>query len=81
MQNMPNKKYMIRKQMIDPGHGSVLDEWRELGTDTILAVSDLEYLRSRCVPFRKNEELVVENHEMVLMESLQAHEIMLLKIR
>lgn len=81
LQNMPNKKYMVRKQIIGPGHGSVLDEWRELGTDTILAVSDLEYLRSRCVPFRKNEELVVENHEMVLMESLQAHEIMLLKIR
>lgn len=81
LQNMPNKKYMVRKRIIGPMHGSVLDEWRELGNDTILAVSDLEYLRSRCVPYRKNEELLVENHEIVLMESLQAHEIMLLKIR
>lgn len=81
LQNMPDKKYTIHKQIIGPMHGSVLDEWREFGTDTILTVSDLEYLRNRCVPYRKNEEVLVEKNEMVLMESLQAHEVMLLKIR
>lgn len=81
LENMPDKKYIIHKRIIGPSCGSVLDEWRELGADTTLTISDLEYLRNRCVPYRKNEEIFVENHEMVLMESLRAHEIMLLKIR
>ena len=51
-----------------------------LGTETQLNVSDLSYLKSKSVPDRKNEEISSQNHQIVLKESLNAHEILLLQL-
>lgn len=76
---IPDKKYLIRKQVIGPEQGSVLDEWRKLGNEIPSSVSDVEYLKSRSVPFRKNEVVSAEDGTLTIMETLKAHEIMLLQ--
>lgn len=79
MRGVPDKKYLVRKQVIGPEQGSVLDEWMKLGTEIPSSVSDVAYLKTRSVPLRKNEEMTVENGRLVIMETLKAHEIMLLQ--
>jgi len=80
LKEVPDKKYLVRKQVIGAEKGSVLDEWMRLGTETQLNVSDLSYLKSKSVPDRKNEEISSQNHQIVLKESLNAHEILLLQL-
>ena len=80
IENVKNGKYYIHKQLIGPEHGDVLNEWRQLGVETPLRMNDIEYLRSRCVPFRKNDCVSVDDHQLKLWERLKEHEIMLLNI-
>ena len=80
LKGIPNKKYLLRKQIIGPEHGSVLDEWMKLGIDLPMSISDMVYLKNRCTPFRKNEEITAENHQLTIMETLESHEIMLVQI-
>ena len=79
LRGIPDKKYLVRKQVIGPERGSVLDEWMKLGTEIPSSVSDVAYLKTRSVPLRKNEEMTAENGRLVIMETLKAHEIMLLQ--
>lgn len=80
LKGIPNKKYLLRKQIIGPDHGSVLDEWMKLGIDLPLSISDMVYLKNRCTPFRKNQEITAQQHQLTIMETLGPHEIMLLQI-
>lgn len=79
LRGLPDKKYLVRKQVIGPEQGSVLDEWMKLGTEIPSSVSDVVYLKTKSVPLRKNEEMTSKNGRLVLMETLKAHEIMFLQ--
>lgn len=80
LKNVENGLHFIHKQIVSPEHGDILNEWRHLGIEAPLTMNDVYYLKQRCVPYRKNEKVKVNNHEIELMERLKAHEIMLLEI-
>lgn len=79
LRGIPDRKYLVRRQVIGPEQGSVLDEWIKLGTEIPSSVSDMAYLKARSVPFRKNEEITAEGGTLMVMETLKAHEIMFLQ--
>lgn len=79
LSGVQNRSYLVRKQVIGPEEGSILDEWMKLGTDIPSSVSDVEYLKTQSVPLRKNEIITAENDKLIIMETLQAHEIVLLQ--
>lgn len=80
LQNIPDKTYRLRRQTIGPSKGSVLDEWRRFGTDTELSLSDLDYLKRRCVPYRSNDVVTPENGNLTLIEILDTHEVTLITL-
>ena len=80
LQGVSNKNYRIRKQLFGPNFGSILDEWKRLGTDLELTLDEISYLKRKSIPHRKNETLCAENNTLILQEVLQEHEIMLIQI-
>lgn len=80
LQGVSNKNYRIRKQLFGPNFGSILDEWKRLGTDLELTLDEISYLKRKSIPHRKNETLCAENNTLILQEILQEHEIMLIQI-
>lgn len=79
LRGVPEKTYFVRKRIIGPEHGSVLDEWMELGTEVPSSVTDMDYLKTRSVPLRKNNAVTAAGGILTVMENLKAHEIMLLQ--
>lgn len=77
---LEDREYHIRKQTFGPTCGSILDEWKILGTDSQLSFSDLNYLKQKCLPLRQNQHLQARNGLLVINERLQANEIMLVEI-
>lgn len=80
LKQVENRTYRIRKQLIGPSHGSVLDEWLHLGSEAHPPYEDLQYLRNRCIPLRMNDSTRAENHTLTLYETLAEHEVMLLTL-
>lgn len=80
LHGVTNRNYQIRKQLFGPDHGSILDEWKRLGTELELTLDEISYLKRKSIPYRKNETILVENNTLFLQEILQEHEIMLLQI-
>ncbi|MBQ9306522.1 MAG: helix-turn-helix domain-containing protein [Clostridia bacterium] len=80
LRQMENRTYRIRRQLIGPSHGSVLDEWLHLGSETHPPYEDLQYLRHRCIPLRTNDTTHVEDNTLTIYETLAEHEVMLLKL-
>lgn len=78
--NIDNGQYYIHKQLIGPEHGDVLNEWRQLGVISPIRMKDINYLRFKSIPFRKNDCISICDHKLKLWERLQEHEIMLLNI-
>lgn len=79
LHGVQDRKYLVRKQIIGPDQGSVLDEWMKLGTEIPSSVNDMVYLKMRSVPLRKNEEMTAEEGKLTVLETLKAHEVMLLQ--
>lgn len=80
LHDVANRNYQIRKQLFGPDHGSILDEWKLLGTELELTLDEISYLKRKSIPYRKNETILVEDNTLLLQEVLQEHEIMLLQI-
>lgn len=80
LHGVANRTYQIRKQLFGPNHGSILDEWKRLGTELELTLDEISYLKRKSIPYRKNETILVENNILLLQEVLLEHEIMLLQI-
>ena len=78
--NIPDKSYMLRRQIIGPQRGSVLDEWLRFGSGTDLSLSDLDYLKRRCVPYRSTDVVRPTDNSLTLKEVLDEHELMLLTL-
>lgn len=80
LHGVANRTYQVRKQLFGPNHGSILDEWKRLGTELELTLDEISYLKRKSIPYRKNETILVEDNTLLLQEVLQEHEIMLLQI-
>ena len=80
LKQVENRTYRIRKQLIGPSHGSVLDEWLHLGSEPHLPYEDLQYLRNRCIPLRMNDTTLAADHTLTIYETLAEHEVMLLTL-
>lgn len=64
--DIPSGKYLVRQRSISRTNGSVsdiLDEWPE---NSILSTSDIDYLRSICIPLRKMLTLESKNNALEL---------------
>ena len=75
-----NRDYHVRKQIFGPESGSILDEWRHLGTDLQLTLNEISYLKRCSIPHRKNETILAENKTLIIQELLQEHEVMFIQI-
>ena len=72
--------FTVRKQIFGPESGSILDEWRHLGTDLQLTLNEISYLKRCSIPHRKNETILAENKTLIIQELLQEHEVMFIQI-
>ena len=79
-QGVQNRDYHVRKQIFGPESGSILDEWRHLGTDLQLTLNEISYLKRCSIPHRKNETILAENKTLIIQELLQEHEVMFIQI-
>ena len=80
LQGVQNRDYHVRKQIFGPESGSILDEWRHLGTDLQLTLNEISYLKRCSIPHRKNETILAENKTLIIQELLQEHEVMFIQI-
>lgn len=80
LHGISNRNHRIRKQLFGPAFGSILNEWKRLGTDLELTLDEISYLKRKSIPHRKNETIYVEDNTLILQEELQEHEIMLIQI-
>lgn len=80
LKNVENRIYSIRKQVLGPEFGSILDEWRRLGMELELTLNEISYLKRKSIPHRKNETIQSKKNVLVLQETLKEHEVMLIHI-
>lgn len=77
MQGIRNGRYRVKKLKLNREHGSVLDEWFNIGQASDLKQDEIEYLKQICIPELKIEKIMVNDESIVLREELQPHEISL----
>ena len=73
-------EYVVKRQIVNQDYGSVMDEWRKLGFETEMRYSEIEYLRSICVPRIQMVRKVAEEGQMYLEAELKAHEIQMIHV-
>ena len=78
--HVPDGRYMIREYGIWPERGSVLTEWEALGRSAPVSLENINYLKNICVPCQKNGSITVSQGKLVLLKTLEAHELLLIKI-
>lgn len=59
--DIPSGKYIIRQRSISRTNGSISDILNEWPESTILSASDIDYLRSICIPLRKMLTIEAKN--------------------
>ncbi len=73
--NVNNGKYLMKIHSMSSDHGSVQDEWAEMGYSENLNQSDVEYLRNISTPKISIVECSVKNHVLNIEVTLKPHEI------
>lgn len=73
--NVRNGIYRVKQRLLDRDHGSVLDEWENLGKVAELDVRDIEYLRGVCKPHLSISDFPVTNHEIQITCELEPNAI------
>ncbi len=73
-------EYVVKRQIVNQDYGSVMDEWRKLGFETEMRYSEIEYLKSICVPRIQMTRKVAEEGQMYLEAELKAHEIQMIHV-
>lgn len=74
------QKMLIRQQVVNKDHGSVLDKWITLGGLKELNRDDLEYLNQTAVPEVSLEEFIQEEDPLQISVKLEPNEIRLIRI-
>ena len=77
---IPGGEYVIKRHIVNQEHGSVMDEWKRLGFETVMRSNDIEYMKSICIPRIQMDHRTAENGEIFLEAELKAHEMLLLHI-
>ncbi len=75
-----DREYTIRYYKINSQEGSALDEWLRLGEKNPMTAGDLNYLRNRSMPHRRNEQRRSERNILTIQEILEPHEILRIQI-
>jgi len=73
-------KYRVKSYILNKDHGSVIDEWCRIGVDNPLEGSELDYLKSICVPKQEIKYLEVTD-KINLQGSIAPNEIIIYRIR
>ncbi len=74
------RTYIIKKRTVNGQKGSILDEWKEFQYESGLGREDVKYLREVCFPRMSMEKADVKDGELLIRQTLQAHEVSLLHI-
>ncbi|MCQ5144460.1 GH39 family glycosyl hydrolase [Enterocloster bolteae] len=70
-----NGTYLVKIRSLNENHGSVQDEWREMGYNRNLSQQDIQYLRDISTPKITISETVVEHNVLNIDTILKPHEI------
>lgn len=80
LNHVKNGTYNIKEYSVRPNHGSVMNEWIRLGKNEHLDAEDYEYLKNISRPVKRRGHVNVDQGKMILLQTLRANEICLLKI-
>lgn len=81
LKNMePDKKYTLKKRLVNDEYGSVLKEWIRFNCEEELEGSDVKYLRDICTPHLSMEKKMTVKDTLEFETRLQANEVALIHI-
>lgn len=75
LNNVASGNYFIKTYNVGIDTSSVLNEWRLLGENLELDMSDMDYLKRICIPHVKIRQQNVGKGYLVFTETLKAHDI------
>lgn len=79
LKKLKERSYVIKTHRVNLNDANVLRSWKELGQD-ILDREEGQYLRDACIPRLTKRRQQTENGCLHLQETLEAHEIRMIKI-
>lgn len=74
------RKYTVKKRLVNEAYGSILQEWIRFNCETDLEGSDVKYLRDICIPHMSMEKKNTAGNILEFETELKAHEIALIHI-
>ena len=80
LRSVPADRYVIRRRTISPREGSVLWEWKQFGYEENLTGEEVKYIRQICFPRLGMEKRETSGRTLLLRETLEPYEIVLLLI-
>lgn len=80
LSNLIPGKYRVKIYILNERYGSVIDEWCKLGIDIPIGSSEINYLKSKSIPFQTVNYYNVEN-ELKLEGTILPNEVILCRIR
>lgn len=75
-----DKKYTLKKQLVNDEYGSILQEWMRFNCEEDLEGSDVKYLRDICTPHLSMEKKMAVRDTLEFETQLRAHEVALIHI-
>ncbi|MFJ7975782.1 helix-turn-helix domain-containing protein [Peribacillus sp. NPDC096379] len=81
IKGMEPGKYLVKQHILNRQHGSAYDQWVKMGAPSKLSLEDVEYLRSKSIPDRVVQEIILADAEdLVLNAEMTPHEVRLFEI-
>lgn len=74
LENIKPGEYHIKTYRVAPDTGSALNEWRRIGENFELDMSDQDYLKRICIPRVTIRRQSAGEGSLMIRETLQAHE-------
>lgn len=73
LKNLPKSRYSIRKYILDKDHGSVYNDWIQIGDHSELDAEQLEYLAQKTLPqFQLSKEDILDTYEFESLLTINA---------